>query len=192
MFENFGIAFQSSFAVLKGPSGCGKTTLLKLLTGILIANEMVALPPVARTTLILQEDALFPWMTGIRNILNILPIAERELLQHPLYKHVAPFIGQMAYQMSFGQRRMIELLRAFLYKPDVLCLDEPFNFLDPTNRKRMLDFILPANGFLPDTTIIMSTHYREDTSGLGLETYYFDGDFSVKRLLTESEFKHHA
>jgi len=192
IFENFDADISTGFAVIKGPSGCGKTTLLKLLTGNLIPKGTVKSDEFKKNTLILQEDALFPWMTGMDNILKILSITEDEVKKHPLYKHVESFIRQRAYEMSFGQRRMIELFRAFLYKPDFLCLDEPFNFLDPVNRKRMLDFILPASGFLPNTTIIMSTHYSEDTSGLGLETYYFDGNFPVRKLLTEAEFKKHV
>ena len=192
IFDDFEIDIATKFAVIKGPSGCGKTTLLKLLSGNLVTKNGIASLEFKKKSMILQEDALFPWMTGMQNILKILPVTEEEVRKHPLFKHIESFVGQRAYEMSFGQRRMVELFRVFLYKPDFLCLDEPFNFLDPVNRKRMLDFILPASSSLPDTTIVMSTHYSEDTSGLGLETYYFDGNFPVRRLQTEDEFKKHV
>jgi ABC-type multidrug transport system ATPase subunit len=92
--------------------------------------------------------------------------------------------------MSYGQRRIIELFRVILLKPKLLCLDEPFNFLDYKNRKQIMDFLLTED-FQKETKVVMSTHYTEDTSNLNLETYYFDGNLPVKKLLNEVEFKNY-
>jgi len=187
IFGNLNFSSGSDICVIKGPSGCGKTTLLKLLTNNLKPDSASNLPNKTKKSLILQEDALYPWMTGTENILKVINVTKKDIVDHPLYQKLVPFIDQYAYQMSYGQRRMVELFRVILYKPDLLCLDEPFNFLDPTNRKIILDYIL--NEIAPTATIIMSTHYNEDTSGLNLPTLYFDGQFPVRRLLTEDEFK---
>ncbi|MES2215780.1 MAG: ATP-binding cassette domain-containing protein [Patescibacteria group bacterium] len=188
IFENLDVEIRDKFSIIKGPSGCGKTTLLKLLTGNLIPfNSDKELVPLTKKSLIVQEDALFPWMTGIENIKKIVNVTEEEITTHPLYQKISPYINQYAYQMSYGQRRMIELFRVILFKPKLLCLDEPFNFLDPTNRKLMIEYIL--NEVTPHTTVVMTTHYSEDTTGFNLPTLYFDGQFPVTRLLTEHEFK---
>lgn len=188
VFSNLTLATEDRFLVIKGPSGCGKTTLLKLLTGNLVVPvESKGLQSEIKKSLILQEDALFPWMTGMNNILKMINISEEDVTKHPLYARVSSFIQQYAYQMSYGQRRMIELFRVILFKPGLLCLDEPFNFLDPTNRKFMIDYILKE--VVPHTTVIMTTHYSEDTTGLNLPTLYFDGQFPVTKLLNEHEFK---
>ena len=187
IFEGFNLASEANFLIIKGPSGCGKTTLLKLLTDNLELGKQEVLLDVAKKSLILQEDALFPWMTGIENILKITGLSESEVKNHVLYNRLSPFIEQYAYQMSYGQRRMVELFRVVLFKPDLLCLDEPFNFLDPINRKIFLDYLLQE--IAPKTKIVMTTHYNEDTTGLNLPTLYFDGQFPVKKLLSEHEFK---
>jgi NitT/TauT family transport system ATP-binding protein len=187
IFDNLDFSCTGNVCIIKGPSGCGKTTLLKLLTDNLKPESASKLPDETKKSLVLQEDALYPWMTGTENIFKVISVTEKDVLDHPLYQKLLPFINQYAYQMSFGQRRMVELFRVILYKPDLLCLDEPFNFLDPTNRKMMLDYILKE--VAPTTTIVMSTHYNEDTSGLNLPTLYFDGQFPVRRLLIENEFK---
>src|SRR3989338_10601035 len=194
IFEELHFASKTRFVVIKGPSGSGKTTLLKLLTGNLepTGAEQDPTPAFKKKTLILQEDALFPWMMGTNNILQMLSIPEATIKAHPLFAHVAPYIGKYGYEMSNGQRRMVELFRAILYPPDLLCLDEPFNFLDPRNRKYFLDYLLSAAGSLSHSTIVMSTHYTEDTTGLALETAYVTGEFPMKRLLSASEFKAYA
>jgi len=194
IFEDLHFSSATRFVVVKGPSGSGKTTLLKLLTENLepTSAEQDPTPDFKKKTLILQEDALFPWMTGIENVLSVPSLSMEVAEQHPLFVHVAPYIDRHAYEMSYGQRRMVELFRAILYSPDLLCLDEPFNFLDPRNRKYFLDYLLSADGSLSHSTIVMSTHYTEDTTGLGLETAYVTGEFPMKRLLTESEFRSYA
>jgi len=194
IFEELHFASKTRFVVIKGPSGSGKTTLLKLLTGNLEPTSMEQNPAAdfKKKTLILQEDALFPWMTGIENILSVPSLSIETAQRHPLFAHVAPYVARYAYEMSYGQRRMVELFRAILYAPDLLCLDEPFNFLDPRNRKYFLDYLLSEDSSLSHSTIVMSTHYNEDTTCLALETAYVTGKFPMKRLLSESEFKAYA
>lgn len=185
IFKDLAISSDAKFLILKGPSGCGKTTLLKLLTENLpLKDKLIS---ATKKSLIVQEDALYPWKTGMENITKIIGVSEEQVKKHALYDRVSPYIHQYAYQMSYGQRRMIELFRVILYKPEFLCLDEPFNFLDPANRKIMLEYIVKE--VVPHATVVMTTHYSEDTSGLNLPTLYFDGNFPVKKLLTEHEFK---
>lgn len=194
IFEALHFSSTTRFVVIKGPSGSGKTTLLKLLTGNLQPTDIVqySVPDFEKKSLLLQEDALFLWMTGVENILSIPSLSMEAARAHPLFPHVAPYIERYAYEMSYGQRRIIELFRAILYKPDLLCLDEPFNFLDPRNRKYFLDYFLSSDGSLSESTIVMSTHYTEDTTGLALETAYVTGAFPMNKLLTEKEFKTYA
>jgi len=187
IFENLNMLNDASFLIIKGPSGCGKTTLLKLLTDNLLPKSVTELPKASRKSLILQEDALFPWMTGTENITKVLDITEKEITEHPLYQKVSTYISQYAYQMSYGQRRMIELFRVILFKPDFLCLDEPFNFLDPVNRRFFLEYLVKEAA--KTTTIVMTTHYSEDTTGIHLPTLYFHGQYPINKLLNEHEFK---
>lgn len=185
IYEHFDLHLAGGLVTLKGPSGCGKTTLLKLLSGNLAADAgQVDFPE--RSTLVLQEDALFPWLTGLENIRKITGIEESTIRLHPLYDYLRSFIGQKAFQMSYGQRRMVELFRALLYQPRLLCLDEPFNFLDIQARRVMADLLKTAVAVSGQTDIIMSTHYQEDLMDEGAGVYYFDGLFPVTRLFEQN------
>ncbi|MDR0331906.1 MAG: ATP-binding cassette domain-containing protein [Dysgonamonadaceae bacterium] len=187
IFTNFDFQSDSDFIILKGPSGCGKTTLLKLLSSNLIADKCEKLIVPTKICTILQEDALFPWLSGIDNILNIVNINYDEIKEHPMMEHLKTFINKKAFEMSYGQRRLIELFRAILYKPDLLCLDEPFNFLDPNSRNIVCSFLKMSNE-QNRTKVIMSTHYNERNLNFQTETFYFDGTFPITRLCTRNIF----
>jgi NitT/TauT family transport system ATP-binding protein len=181
VFRNFSLKCDSNIVVLRGASGCGKTTLLKLLSGNLEPNCANAMPPAERSCLVLQEDSLFPWLTGIENITKITRIAESVFEKHPMYDLVAAFIDRKASRMSYGQRRMVELFRAILYHPRYLYLDEPFNFLDEGNIGLIVPFLQDAS--MKDVTLVMSNHHRDDGGIMeSANIFKFDGQFPVSSL----------
>lgn len=188
IFTDFNFSPNTNFSVIKGPSGCGKTTLLKLISGNLVASGG-SIVGEKKAAIILQEDGLLPWMTGLKNIELLLPISVGEITDHVLYPHIQEFIDRNVYQMSYGQRRIVELFRIALLKPHLLCLDEPFNYLDPVKRDIFLRYFLKSTDF-SNSTIVMSTHYTEDVGGFNLETYYFDGQFPIRRLVLADKFIH--
>lgn len=188
VFRGLSLSSDSKFIVLKGPSGCGKTTLLKLISGNLQPDSFDKMPEYEKTCMIIQEDALLPWISGLKNIVKICKVTREEVTEHPMFKHVEPFINQKACNMSYGQRRLIELLRALLSKPDLLCLDEPFNFLDPVSRQKVTSLLSPTGSHLHGTTVLMSTHYNEDMSEFAPDTFFFDGLLPVRSLSERYEF----
>ena len=58
---------EGEFVCLLGASGCGKTTLLNLIAGLDVPTSGT-ISTNARTSLIFQEPALFPWLTAGKNI----------------------------------------------------------------------------------------------------------------------------
>jgi ABC-type molybdenum transport system ATPase subunit/photorepair protein PhrA len=87
--------------------------------------------------------------------------------------------------MSYGQRRLIELFRAILLKPSLLCLDEPFNYLDEGSRQ-FVSKILFSPQYLEDIArIVMTTHYESDflnVRGIEYSLYHFNGKFPYAQL----------
>ncbi|MGI6049192.1 MAG: ATP-binding cassette domain-containing protein [Petrimonas sp.] len=187
IFSNFSFKSDSDFIILKGPSGCGKTTLLKLISSNLKPDKYRIFESPSKVSMILQEDALFPWMSGFDNIIKMIDVDKRVIYKHPMMDHVKHFIEKPAYEMSYGQRRLIELFRAILYKPTLLCLDEPFNYLDPISRGIITECINPYNA-TNKTKIIMSTHYNEKNLNFTSEVYYFDGKFPISVLTEKNVF----
>ena len=187
IFSDFSFRSDSDFIILKGPSGCGKTTLLKLISANLTPDECGLLDVPSKICMVIQEDALFPWLTGVDNICKMIHVNTEEIYTHPMMEHINPFIEKKVFEMSYGQRRLIELFRAILYKPDLLCLDEPFNFLDPTSRNLVIRFLNPNNGF-SKAKVMMSTHYNERNLDFATDTFYFDGKFPISELSLNNIF----
>lgn len=181
VFSDLSISSDSHIIALKGPPGCGKTTLLKLISGMLEADSVRCLEVQQGIVLVVQEDSLLPWLSGLDNLAYILRVAPSKIAEHRLYSMVAPFSKQKAFTMSYGQRRILELFRAILYKPGTLCLDEPFNFMDTPSRRRILSYL--SSPEMADTTIILSTHHADDLDGLEADHFLFDGVLPVQRLL---------
>lgn len=182
VFKNLNFQSDARYVFFQGLSGCGKSTFLKLLSDSLVpdAGEII-LPDNGsnRKCLIVQEDALFPWLTGRQNISALLPAIEAGAIEaNIMYNYTRDFIDRKAYQLSFGQRRLIELFRVILLKPAFLCLDEPFNYLDEKSRQVVSDILFNKELFADTCQLIMTTHYASDITDvktLSYELYYFNG-----------------
>lgn len=180
VFESFSFSADSRTTVLEGPPGCGKTTLLKLLAGELTATNTNSVPSNDHAVLILQDESLFPWLTGIDNITQIVGISQADVRRHPMYELVEPFVARLAFQMSHGQRRLVELFRAVLFRPAYLYLDEPFNFLDARHVSALIPFLGGAH--MDDVTLTIATHHHAQNLGHESVCYRFPGTFPVRTL----------
>jgi NitT/TauT family transport system ATP-binding protein len=133
---------------LVGPSGCGKSTLLHMLAGLqqpssgtLTADGMSVAKPSPERTLVFQEHALYPWMTLLDNVSLALEFQNkpREMSLTEARKWLAKvklvgFEDYYPHQVSGGMRQRCALARAFIARPKVLLLDEPFGALDALTR----------------------------------------------------------
>jgi len=181
VFKDFSLQADSKTVVLRGASGCGKTTLLKLLSGNLAPDNANVMPPSTGSCLVLQEDSLFPWLTGIENISKLTLLPPGQFKKHPMFQVIASFVDRKACRMSYGQRRMVELFRAIVFRPRYLYLDEPFNFLDEGNMGLIVPFL--QDEYLKDTTLFLSNHHRDDGGMIkSANIFKFDGKFPVSSL----------
>jgi NitT/TauT family transport system ATP-binding protein len=128
-----------------GPSGCGKTTLLHMLCG-LEPPDGGDIRPVPgsgiRPGLVQQRDALYPWLTGLENVLLARPRQRPrgiELLERLGIDHCAQ---RYPAAMSGGERQRVSLARTLITDPGVLLLDEPSTALDEFTREDLQDLIL--------------------------------------------------
>ncbi|AXS83863.1 MULTISPECIES: ABC transporter ATP-binding protein [Marinobacter] len=133
---------------LVGPSGCGKSTLLHMVaglqgasTGTLTADGKSVSNPSPERTLVFQEHALYPWMTLLENVALALEFQNqpKQAAREDAHKwlgrvKLTGFEDYYPHQVSGGMRQRCALARAFIARPQVLLLDEPFGALDALTR----------------------------------------------------------
>lgn len=183
IFSNFNFQSNEKNVILFGPSGCGKSTLLKLICGFLRPSSIAQFDVGSDHCLVLQEDGLLPWLTGSKNITEFLDISFSEIERHEMFPRVEDLLERKVYAMSYGQRRLIEVFRALLRRPGVLCLDEPMNFLDPASRDIVLEMLVSRD--LEGTRMFVVTHHLDEVREFPAERFGFDGRLPVEKLSEE-------
>lgn len=136
---------------LLGPNGAGKTTIFDMMVGLcppdageILFNgtSITDLPMFKRARqgigYLPQESSVFRRLTVEENILAILEMVEpstrnrtrrvEALLQE---LDLSALRTSMAYALSGGERRRLEITRALVTHPTFLLLDEPFAGIDP-------------------------------------------------------------
>lgn len=143
----------SNIYILSGPSGIGKSTLLKVIAGFdeqkLLSHGEVKLQdsvyksPSRKIFYVQQEDELFEWMTVSEHLKYFIKLgADSKLCEEYLQKfELASATRLYPVQLSFGMKRRLSILRAMVFKPDVLLLDETLSSLDSELRNNTLAVI---------------------------------------------------
>ncbi|MBW2559889.1 MAG: LPS export ABC transporter ATP-binding protein [Deltaproteobacteria bacterium] len=136
---------------LLGPNGAGKTTTFYIIVGlirpdsgdVLLNGEDVSQYPMymrARRGInyLPQEASVFRKLTVEENIMAILETlyidkGERKERLRELLKELdlTGLAKNMAYSLSGGERRRVEITRALVTSPQYILLDEPFAGIDP-------------------------------------------------------------
>jgi len=139
---------------LIGPSGCGKSTLLRLIIGLTYPDagsvyfkDVQVLPETVLSLrremgYVIQEGGLFPHLTAHDNVAlmaryvgwteNKIQTRIDELSD--LAQFPRDGLNRFPVQLSGGQRQRVSLMRALMFNPDVLLMDEPLGSLDPMIR----------------------------------------------------------
>lgn len=165
-----------------GPNGAGKTTLLKAVCGrhcatqgrILVSTKegeeidsAEEIQKIRNLTGFVQEAADFPAEYTVKEFLtlvcelhncpkqNIEECVKLFSLNDVLYKKIV--------SLSKGYKERLNFAQAFVYKPQILVLDEPASGLDPQQIINMRETVR----LLAKThTIILSTHLMQEAESL--------------------------
>jgi len=128
-----------------GPSGAGKTTTIRRLLGLVaptagtcrllgtdVRGDLHRV--IDRVGAIVETPALFPTMTGRRNLEllgRVQGIGPRRVNATLERVGLSERADDLVKRYSLGMRQRLGLAAALLRGPDVLILDEPANGLDP-------------------------------------------------------------
>ena len=143
---------------LIGPNGAGKTTLFDVITGATLPDlgkvtiegkDVTGIAPhrlkaisVART---FQECRVFPQFSCLENLLFALQFhrdGRREEARRLLkLVNLDGYADEPAASLSFGQRRLLEIVGTFIVEPRFLLLDEPASGVNPMLLETLAEFL---------------------------------------------------
>ena len=166
-----------------GPSGCGKSTLFNIVAGLeepdaggilrFEGKACHASELLGRVSFMPQRDLLLPWRTVIDNAILAIEIegtpraeARAQALRMLPEFGLAGFENQYPHQLSGGMRQRVALMRTFLFKRDLMLLDEPFGALDALTRTLMQRWLLDV-WQKHRRTILFITHDVDEALFLG-------------------------
>ena len=165
---------------LVGNNGAGKTTLFRLILDLLKADEgnvCINGTDVSKSEdwkhevgAFIDESFLIDYLTPeeyFSFIGKIYGLSKEEVTER-----LKPFeqlmngeiLGQKKYIRSFsmGNKQKIGIISAMIHHPQILILDEPFNFLDPTSQT-VIKHVLKKYHDTHHATIIISSHNLNHT-----------------------------
>jgi len=163
---------------LLGRSGSGKSTLLRIMAGLIppsqgqvLSNGKLLRGANDDVAMVFQSFALLPWLTVQENVelgLEARGVKREERRERAL--KAIDLVGldgfESAYpkELSGGMKQRVGFARAFVLKPEVLFMDEPFSALDvltSENLRGEIDDLWNAQTF-PSKSIVIVTHNIEE------------------------------
>jgi len=164
---------EKDFICLVGSSGCGKSTLLNILADLdnSTFGEIKYLKDDLKIGYMLQNDALFPWLTIKQNALLGLELTNNKTKDNINYVlnllktyGLEEFIDKYPHELSGGMKQRVALIRTLAIKPDILLLDEPFSALDYQTRLSVSEDVYNIIKKEQKTTIMITHDISEALS----------------------------
>ena len=140
-----------------GPNGSGKSTLFNIVAGtlrpdagriVLNGRDTTRATPaeicrsgVGRT---FQISRLFGEMTVLENLVAVAEgMSDTQAVERALelldFLEIAHVRDKWGSELSYGQRKLVEIASALMLDPKVMLLDEPFAGINPRLQNRIVD-----------------------------------------------------
>ena len=202
------IIHQGDILGLVGNNGAGKTTLFRIMLDLLKADEGTISMFPARDGEVINPALSEEWkkMTGAYIddgfLIDFLTPEEYfefigkvcGLTKEELDERINAFIPFMADEVlnqkklirdfSAGNKQKIGIIAALLNQPQLLVLDEPFNFLDPSSqnilKKTLVDYHEKTGA-----TILISSHNLQHTVDISTRIALLEHGIIIKDLAND-------
>jgi ABC-2 type transport system ATP-binding protein len=181
-----------------GPNGSGKTTTIRMLLGLIAADDgeidLLGRPMperladvLPRVGALIEGPAFHPYLSGAANLRRLDvsdatadPATSSARIAHALSRvGLTAAAGKRYRTYSLGMKQRLGLAAALLQPRDLLVLDEPTNGLDPQGTREVRHLIreLASDG----TTVLVSSHLLAEVEQVATHV----GIMSAGRLLRQ-------
>ena len=148
---------------LAGHNGCGKTVLLKLIMGILEPDSgRIDLEGMDRRAMTMMSQRPY-LLTGsvYDNIvypLKLRRIKPDEARINELLERTGLLAqkNQYARSLSSGERQKLSFIRAIIFRPEFIIMDETLSNLDPESERVIVEIIKEIQQMRPVTWLMVS------------------------------------
>ena len=194
IFKNMNLTVNDGEVLsIVGPSGIGKTTFLRIVAGLLPADQgelilngesldLTGERTGAQVGVIFQDFNLFPQYTVKENVMLAPQMVHNESKDEAAENadRLLADLGltaqadQYPFQLSGGQKQRVAIARALAMKPGILAYDEPTSGLDAKSTERVIAVIkqLQAQG----VTQLIVTHDLPFAEAVADKTFDFGTD----------------
>lgn len=168
-----------------GRNGSGKSVLLKVLTGLYLAdsgsifinNKEIDFRQefLKKIGALIEGPKFFTNLTGLENLKFLSSIkgeiSEKEILNAMETVQLISEKDKKYNKYSLGMKQKLGIAAAIMENPDILILDEPFNGIEEGTVLKIKNYLKEIK---KNKIIILSTHIKEDLEELSDYIYYFD------------------
>lgn len=169
---------------LYGRNGSGKSVLLKIISGLYshegkvlyddVEYEKLSSLPFLRGQI--ETPSFFPNLTGLENLRLLAKIqnriSDKEILKSLDIVNLLNEKDKRYSEYSLGMKQKLGIAQAIMENPDIIILDEPFNGIENTTVKKLIEYF---KNIKKGKIIIVSTHIIDDLKNLCDKIYYLDG-----------------
>lgn len=157
-----------------GPNGAGKSTTIKVLTTLVPPSEgslnVLGIDAIKhpldvrhKIGVVLQQPSYEPTLSVEKSLdkYGMMWNVPKEVRKKRMEQLISDFDlyeirKKRNEDLSIGQRRRVQVAREFMHDMDLLFLDEPTVGLDPSARRKLLDYL--KNKVKSGLTIFYTTH----------------------------------
>ena len=189
---------------LVGNNGAGKTTFFRLILDLIKADDGQVLindcnPVLSEdwknyTGAYLDEGFLIDFLTPeeyFEFIAKVNNFSKAEMEEHlKTYEHFmgGEIMGQkkLIRNLSAGNKQKVGIISALINKPQIVILDEPFNFLDPSSQN-ILKHLLEDLNKETHSTILISSHNLSHTIEISTRIALMEDGIIIKDLCNDED-----